>query len=218
MSRRAPSGGNDAAVSEVTARRLSVYLRGLQQLEGDGARTISSHDFARRFHLNSAQIRKDLAMFGEFGIRGVGYDVASLRRHIEALLGIDAEKRVILCGAGHLGQALAGYGGFNSGGFRVVALFDVDRAKVGTAVHGDLPILDAAALPAFLAREPIDIAVLAVPPESAQETTDALVEGGVQAILNFAPVRLKAPERVFVKNVDLKIQLETLSFYLRNSS
>lgn len=216
MSRRAPAGANDA-VSEVTARRLSIYLRGLQQLEADGVRTISSHDFARRFHLNSAQIRKDLAMFGEFGIRGVGYDVASLRRHIEALLGIDAEKRVILCGAGHLGQALAGYGGFNSGGFRVVALFDVDRAKVGTTVHGNVPILDAAALPAFLAREHIDIAVVAVPPASAQETTDALVEGGVQAVLNFAPVRLKAPERVFVKNVDLKIQLETLSFYLRNS-
>jgi redox-sensing transcriptional repressor len=216
MSRRAPAGSADA-VSEVTARRLSVYLRGLQQLEGDGVRTISSHDFARRFHLNSAQIRKDLAMFGEFGIRGVGYDVANLRRHIEALLGIDAEKRVILCGAGHLGQALAGYGGFNSGGFRVVALFDVDPAKIGTAVHGTLPVLDAGALPEFLARESIDIAVVAVPPESAQKTTDALVAGGVHAVLNFAPVRLKAPESVFVKNVDLKIQLETLSFYLRNS-
>jgi redox-sensing transcriptional repressor len=216
MSRRAPAGGNEA-VSEVTARRLSIYLRGLQQLEADGVRTVSSHDFARRFHLNSAQIRKDLAMFGEFGIRGVGYDVSSLRRHIEALLGIDAEKRVILCGAGHLGQALAGYGGFNSGGFRVVALFDVDRVKIGTTVHGNLPILDAGGLPEFLAGERIDIAVVAVPPESAQKTTDALVEGGVPAILNFAPVRLKAPERVFVKNVDLKIQLETLSFYLRNS-
>jgi len=209
--------GGSEAVSEVTARRLSIYLRGLQQLEGDGVRTVSSHDFARRFHLNSAQIRKDLAMFGEFGIRGVGYEVASLRRHIEALLGIDAEKRVILCGAGHLGQALAGYGGFNSGGFRVVALFDVDRAKVGTTVHGNLPILHADTLPEFLARERIDIAVVAVPPGSAQGTTDALAEGGVQAILNFAPVRLKAPEHVFVKNVDLKIQLETLSFYLRNS-
>ena len=215
MSRRPPAGTE--AVSEVTARRLSIYLRGLQQLEADGVRTISSHDFARRFHLNSAQIRKDLAMFGEFGIRGVGYEVASLRRHIEALLGIDAEKRVILCGAGHLGQALAGYGGFNSAGFRVVALFDVDPAKIGTTIHGDLPILDSAGLPDFLAREPVDIAVVAVPQESAQKTTDTLVAGGVRAVLNFAPVRLKAPGSVFVKNVDLKIQLETLSFYLRNA-
>ncbi len=215
MSRKAPAGNE--VVSEVTARRLSVYLRGLQQLEADGVRTVSSHDFARRFHLNSAQIRKDLATFGEFGIRGVGYEVSNLRRHIEALLGIDAEKRVILCGAGNLGQALAGYGGFNSGGFRVVALFDVDPAKIGTFVHGDLPVVDSARLGAFLAREPVDIAVVAVPPESAQKTTDVLVAGGVRAILNFAPVRLKAPESVFVKNVDLKIQLETLSFYLRNS-
>lgn len=214
MSRRLSPGD---AVSEVTARRLSVYLRGLQQLEADGVRTISSHDFARRFHLNSAQIRKDLATFGEFGIRGVGYDVATLRRHIVALLGIDSEKRVILCGAGHLGQALAGYGGFNSAGFRVVALFDVDPAKIGRTIHGNLPILDGAGLPAFLAGNKVDIAVVAVPPDAAQATTDALVAGGVRAILNFAPLRLKAPESVFVKNVDLKIHLETLSFYLRNA-
>ncbi len=215
MSRRLPAGTD--AVSEVTARRLSIYLRGLQQLEADGVRTISSHDFARRFHLNSAQIRKDLAMFGEFGIRGVGYEVSTLARHIAGLLGIDAEKRVVLCGAGHLGQALAGYGGFNSAGFRVVALFDVDPEKIGTSIRGGIPIRDAAGIAGFLAREPVDIAVVAVPAEAAQRTTDALVAAGVRAILNFAPVRLKAPESVFVKNVDLKIQLETLSFYLRNA-
>ena len=215
MSRRSPAGSEP--VSEAAARRLSIYLRGLQQLEADGLRTISSHDFARRFHLNSAQIRKDLAMFGEFGIRGVGYDVASLRNHLAALLGIDSEKNVILCGAGNLGQALAGYGGFNSAGFRVVALFDVDPAKIGTSLRGGLPVLESAAMPAFLAKTRIDIGVIAVPAESAQKTTDALVAGGVRAILNFAPVRLRALEKIFVKNVDLKIQLETLSFYLRNS-
>ncbi|HWC66397.1 MAG TPA: redox-sensing transcriptional repressor Rex [Thermoanaerobaculia bacterium] len=214
MIRRLPAA---ETVSEATARRLSVYLRGLQQLENDGVGTISSHDFANRFHLNSAQIRKDLATFGEFGIRGVGYDVGTLRRHVAALLGIDSEKRVILCGAGHLGQALAGYGGFNSAGFRVVALFDVDPAKIGTTVHGGLPILDGGGLPEFLGRERVDIAVVAVPPEAAQATTDALVAGGVRAILNFAPVRLRTPPGVFVKNVDLKINLETLSFYLRNA-
>ena len=204
-------------VSEVTARRLSLYLRGLQQLESDGVRTISSHDFARRFHLNSAQIRKDLAMFGGFGIRGVGYDVANLKARLVALLGIDAEKSVILCGAGHLGQALAGYGGFNSAGFRVVALFDVDPAKVGTQLKAGLPVYDGARLREFLSANPVDIGVIAVPADAAQATTDTLVDGGVRAILNFAPVRLKAPSHVFVKNVDLKMQLETLSFYLRNS-
>lgn len=214
MIRRLPAA---ETVSEATARRLSIYLRGLQQLESDGVGTISSHDFADRFHLNSAQIRKDLATFGEFGIRGVGYDVGALRRHVAALLGIDSEKRVILCGAGHLGQALAGYGGFNSAGFRVVALFDVDPAKIGTTVHGGLPILDGGGLPDFLGRERVDIACVAVPPEAAQATTDALVAGGVRAILNFAPVRLRTPPGVFIKNVDLKINLETLSFYLRNA-
>lgn len=215
MSRRPPAG-NDA-VSEVTARRLSLYLRGLQQLEADGVRTVSSHDFARRFHLNSAQIRKDLAMFGDFGIRGVGYDVASLKGHLADLLGIDAEKNVVLLGAGHLGQALAAYGGFNSAGFRVVALFDVDPAKIGIRLKDGLEIRDAAALPGFVAGNRVDIGVVAVPADAAQATADALASAGVRAILNFAPVRLKAPENVFVKNVDLKIQLETLSFYLRNS-
>jgi redox-sensing transcriptional repressor len=215
MSRR-PLAGVEA-VSEVTARRLSLYLRGLQQLEGDGVRTISSHDFARRFHLNSAQIRKDLATFGEFGIRGVGYDVSNLKNHLVALLGIDSEKSVILCGAGNLGHALAGYGGFNSAGFRVVALFDVDPAKIGTSLKGGLPILDSATMASFLAENRVDIGVVAVPAECAQKTTDGLVAGGVRAILNFAPVRLRAPGNVFVKNVDLKINLETLSFYLRNS-
>lgn len=215
MSRRPPAG-NDA-VSEVTARRLSLYLRGLQQLEADGVRTVSSHDFARRFHLNSAQIRKDLAMFGDFGIRGVGYDVAHLKERLAGLLGIDAEKSVVLCGAGHLGQALAAYGGFNSAGFRVVALFDVDRAKIGTRLKSGLEIRDAAELPAFVKGNRVDIGVVAVPADAAQTTADTLAAAGVRAILNFAPLRLKAPENVFVKNVDLKIQLETLSFYLRNS-
>jgi redox-sensing transcriptional repressor len=215
MSRRAPDGTE--IVSEVTARRLSIYLRGLQALESDGVRTISSHDFASRFHLNSAQIRKDLAMFGEFGIRGVGYDVTTLKNHLIQLLGIDSDKNVVLCGAGHLGQALAAYGGFNSGGFKIVALFDIDPAKVGTRLKTGVPILGADAISDFASRQRVDIGVIAVPAEAAQATTEALVAAKVRAILNFAPVQLKAPENVFLKNVDLKINLETLSFYLRNS-
>jgi redox-sensing transcriptional repressor len=215
MSRRAPAGTE--IVSEVTARRLSIYLRGLQALETDGVRTVSSHDFAKRFHLSSAQIRKDLAMFGEFGIRGVGYDVTTLKNHLVQLLGIDAEKNVILCGAGHLGQALAAYGGFNSGGFKIVALFDVDPAKIGTKLKTGVPILAAAAIAEFVRRHRVDIGVIAVPAEAAQATFEALLAAKVRAILNFAPVQLKAPQNVFLKNVDLKINLETLSFYLRNS-
>lgn len=215
MSRRAPAGSE--SVSEVTARRLSLYLRGLQALEADGVRTISSHDFAKRFHMNSAQIRKDLAMFGEFGIRGVGYNVAKLKSHLIQLLGIDSEKTVILCGAGHLGLALAAYGGFNSGGFKIVALFNVDPAKIGTRLKSGVPILAAASISDFASRHRVDIGVIAVPAEAASATIDALVAAKIRAILNFAPVQLKAPENVFLKNVDLKINLETLSFYLRNS-
>jgi redox-sensing transcriptional repressor len=216
MSRRPGAPAGDVA-SEVTARRLSIYLRGLQSLEADRVRTISSHDFARRFHLSSAQIRKDLATFGEFGIRGVGYDVSSLKSHLVQLLGIDADKNVVLCGAGHLGQALAAYGGFNSGGFRVVALFDVDPAKVGTRLKTGTPILAAEELSEYARRNRVEIGVIAVPADAAQHTADALIAAKVRAVLNFAPVQVKAPAPVFVKNVDLKIHLETLSFYLRNS-
>ncbi len=216
MSRRAGGSSGDVA-SEVTARRLSIYLRGLQALEADRVRTISSHDFAKRFHLSSAQIRKDLATFGEFGIRGVGYDVSSLKNHLISLLGIDEDKNVVLCGAGHLGQALAAYGGFNSGGFRVIALFDVDPAKIGTKLKTGMPILGAPELADFARKHGIDIGVIAVPADAAQATAEALVAAKVRAILNFAPVQVKAPDEIFVKNVDLKIHLETLSFYLRNS-
>ena len=215
MSRRPPAGAD--SVSEVTARRLSLYLRGLQALDSEGIRTVSSHDFAKRFHLNSAQIRKDLAMFGEFGIRGVGYDVAKLKAHLVQLLGIDSEKAVIVCGAGHLGLALAAYEGFNSGGFSIVALFDVDPAKVGTKLKSGIPILGANAIADFTSKHKVDIGVVAVPARAARATIEALAAANVRAILNFAPAQVETPPNVFLKNVDLKISLETLSFYLRNS-
>jgi len=215
MSRR-PTAGADS-VSEVAARRLSLYLRGLQALESEGTRTISSHDLAARFHLNSAQIRKDLALFGEFGIRGVGYDVEKLKSHLIQLLGIDSDKAVVLCGAGHLGLALAAYEGFNSGGFSIVALFDVDPAKIGTTLKSGIPILAADRIADFTSRRKVDIGVVAVPARAARSTIEALAAADVRAILNFAPVQVETPPNVFVKNVDLKISLETLSFYLRNS-
>ena len=212
MSRRLAAGPD--AVSELTARRLSIYLRGLQALESAGVSTISSHDFARRFHLNSAQIRKDLALFGEFGIRGVGYDVQGLKRQILGILGLDSRRDIILCGAGHLGQALAAYGGFNSGGFAVAALFDVDPVKIGTRLRTGAPILAASEIPRFAKSNRVEIGVIAVPAEAAQRTFDVLVAANIRAILNFAPVPLQGPPGVFLKNVDLKIHLETLSFFL----
>jgi redox-sensing transcriptional repressor len=203
-------------VSEVTANRLSLYLRCLSALESDGIRRISSQEFARRFQLNSDQIRKDLAHFGEFGIRGVGYEVGALRRHLVSILGLDRTHNVAIVGAGHLGQALADYGGFNSGGFRIVALFDRDPRRIGSRSRSGIPVLDVRTFAAALKERGIDVGAITVPPDAAQQVCDLMVQAGVRAVLNFAPVRLRAPRQVRIKNVDLKIHLETLAFYLTN--
>jgi redox-sensing transcriptional repressor len=202
-------------VSELTTDRLSVYLRCLQRLEEEGVATISSHALARRFHLNSAQIRKDLANFGELGIRGVGYEVATLKRHLIETLGLDRTRKIVIVGAGHLGMALAGYKGFQEPGFTIVAMFDTDPEVVGQSSRTGIPVLPADDLPRVLTQEAIDIGVLAVPPQAAQAAYDALAEGGVRAILNFAPAQIHQREDVRLRNVDLRIRLEALSFFLK---
>jgi redox-sensing transcriptional repressor len=202
------------SVSESTATRLSVYLRCLGLLESEGVPHVSSQTFARRFELNSAQIRKDLATFGEFGVRGVGYEVAALKRHVRSILGLDQTRRVAIVGAGHLGQALADYRGFRSGGFEIAALFDVDPKKIGTRTRTGVPIHDAARFSEAVARNRIEIGVITVPADAAAGVAERCFGAGLKAILNFAPVRLNAPPGVRLKNVDLKINLETLSFYI----
>lgn len=203
-------------VSELTTDRLSVYLRCLQQLEEEGVATISSHALARRFHLNSAQIRKDLANFGELGIRGVGYEVVRLKQHLIETLGLDRTRNVVIIGAGHLGMALAGYRGFQEPGFSIVAMFDSDPAVVGQHSRTGIPVLPSEELPRFLAEQNVDIGVIAVPAQAAQAAYDALAEGGVRAILNFAPAQLRQREDVRLRKVDLRIRLEALSFFLKS--
>jgi redox-sensing transcriptional repressor len=202
------------SVSEATAARLSVYVRCLATLEGEGIDHISSQELARRFHLNSAQIRKDLATFGEFGIRGVGYAIGALKRHLISILGLDRTRRVAIIGAGRLGSALADYGGFRSGGFRIVALFDNDRARIGSKSRAGVPVHDVRRLAEIVALEKIEIGVITVPASAASEVARKCWEAGLKAVLNFAPVRLDPPPDAFLKNVDLKINLETLSFYI----
>lgn len=202
------------SVSESTATRLSVYLRCLALLESEGVRHVSSEALARRFDLNSAQIRKDLAIFGEFGVRGVGYAVSTLRRHLRTILGLDQTRRVAIVGAGHLGQALADYGGFHSGGFQVAALFDKDPKKIGTTTRTGVPVRDVTFLPDVIAGEGIEIGVITVPAEEAIGVAARCFAAGLKAILNFAPVQLHAPADVRLKNIDLKMNLETLSFYI----
>ncbi|TAK13175.1 MAG: redox-sensing transcriptional repressor Rex [Acidobacteria bacterium] len=201
-------------VSELTAGRLSVYLRCLNALDAEGAKTVSSKALAEQFQLNAAQIRKDLAYFGEFGVRGVGYYVKELKRHLRQILGVDRSVRVAIVGAGNLGLALADYPGFRQEGFAIVALFDSEKNKIGHRSKGGVRIFDVADLRKMVKKEHIDIAVLAVPARAAQSVAAQIVAAGVRAILNFSPGALKVPPQVKLKNMDLTVSLESLSFFL----
>jgi redox-sensing transcriptional repressor len=204
-------------IPEMTVRRLSVYTRCLQQLEEDGVKTVSSQELAERFNFNSAQVRKDLAYFGEFGVRGIGYYVAGLKAELQKILGLDREWPVALVGLGNLGAALFHYKGFSKQGFRIVAIFDDDPAKAGTTEEG-IPIMPMRDLPRETKARNLQIAIVAVPAESAQAVTEKLTAAGIKAILNFAPGRIRAVKDVRLKNVDLSIELESLSFYLAQGS
>ena len=205
---------NKTQVSELTTNRLSVYLRCLNALEDAGVKTISSQALAEQFHLNAAQIRKDLAYFGEFGVRGVGYYVRDLKRHLRKILGLDRKLRVAIIGAGNLGLALADYPGFRQEGFEIAALFDNLSAKVGQQSRSGVPIYDIHDLRKISRRDNIRIAVIAVPTESAQHVLNLVVASGIKAILNFSPGTLEIPDHVKLKSVDLTVSLESLSFYL----
>ena len=201
-------------ISESTTTRLSIYLRCLSALEKAGVTRISSQELASRFQLNSSLIRKDLAYFGEFGVRGVGYNVRDLRAHIVQVLGLDRELRVLIIGAGNLGQALSAYRGFNTEGCRIVALADTDPAKVGTIAKGGIPIVHVDEIERVIREEHVNIAVLAVPAGVAQPVLDRLIRAGIRGVLNFVPEQLRTPEHVFLRDVDLKIQIEGLAFHL----
>jgi redox-sensing transcriptional repressor len=209
-----PSRTASDTISELTTNRLSVYLRCLNTLDAAGVRTVSSRALAEQFHLNAAQIRKDLAYFGEFGVRGVGYYIRELRRHLRQILGIDKAVRVAIMGAGNLGLALADYPGFRDEGFEIAALFDTMRDKVGRSSRSGVAIYDVRELRAVTRREHITIAVIAVPAEAAQAVVDAVVAAGIKAVLNFSPGALQVPPDVKLKSVDLTVSLESLSFFL----
>jgi redox-sensing transcriptional repressor len=216
--REAANGGGRGesidAVSELTTNRLSVYLRCVNTLDAEGTRTVSSQGLAERFHLNAAQIRKDLAHFGEFGVRGVGYYVAELRQHLRQILGVDQRVPVAIMGAGNLGMALADYGGFRGEGFEIAALFDTSRDKVGGRSKAGVPIHDIRHFRRIVRRDGIRVAVIAVPASAAQAVVDTVVAAGIKAVLNFSAGTLKVPRGVKLKSVDLTVSLESLSFFL----
>jgi redox-sensing transcriptional repressor len=200
-------------ISELTTNRLSVYLRCLNELAAQGAKTVSSDGLAKKFHLNSAQIRKDLAYFGEFGVRGVGYYIDDLRKHLTKILGLDKRHCVGIIGAGRLGTALADYYGFAQSNFTVAALFDADAGKIGQKV-GSVEIFDIENFAEIVRKYKIDVAVIAVPAEYAQEVLEQVTAAGIKAVMNFAPIPLRAHGDVKIKNVDLTISLESLSYFL----
>ncbi len=202
-------------IAESTVRRLSLYLRFLEEFEEQGTETVSSEALAARGGTTSAQVRKDLSFFGSFGKRGLGYAVPELVLKLRGILGLGRTYRVAMIGAGKIGSALVQYRGFLQRGFEIVAIFDADPSKVGRAWNG-LTIRDVKEMDEQLRRQPVDIAVIVTPADVAQSVTDRAVALGVKAILNFAPVQLTVPDDVVVKTVNLALELETLSYALTN--
>jgi len=200
-------------ISESTVRRLSHYFRVLEEVRAEGKRMISSYRLAEREGITSAQVRKDLSYFGSFGRRGLGYNVDHLRNEIQAILGLDHRWKVAMIGAGNVGSALLAYRGFQEQGFDVVAVFDSDPSRIGKNVGG-LVVHDVAVLPDIVRSHGIDLGVIATPLRAAQEVADALAASGVHGILNFAPRKLFVPSHVTVRNVDMTMEFESLSFAL----
>lgn len=222
---------NTSNISEFTIYRLSVYKRCLEELERENIKTISSKDFAARFGLNSAQVRKDLAYFGEFGIRGMGYPVKTLKEQILSILGLAESSRgektwkTILIGAGRQGTALLKYQDFSRYGFELFAAFDINLESSEYVLQQQAELLDVTIplypieeLEQVIAENPTDMAILAIPEEYAQEITQRLVNAGIHAILNFVPVQLLVPPEVKVRTIDIVAELQCLTYHLHNEA
>jgi redox-sensing transcriptional repressor len=202
-------------IAESTVRRLSIYLRFLEEFENRGSTTVSSEELARRGGTTSAQVRKDLSFFGSFGKRGLGYSVPELSTALREILGLGREWQVVIIGAGKIGAALAQYRGFRQRGFNILAVYDSSPEKIGRTLEG-IEIRDIDRFEQDVARDRPDIAVIAIPAEGAQEVLDRIVRTGIKAVLNFAPVQLHGPADVTVKAVNMAMELEGLSFALTN--
>jgi redox-sensing transcriptional repressor len=202
-------------IADSTVRRLSLYLRFLEEFETAGLTTVSSGELAARGGTTSAQVRKDLSFFGSFGKRGLGYQVAELTQRMRRILGLERDWRVIIVGVGKIGAALAQYEGFRQRGFRVVGLYDADPDKIGREIH-NLPVHAISALGEDNRISPVDIAVLAVPAVAAQRVVDEVVAAGILGIMSFAPIQLHVPPEVTINTVNMAMELERLSYALSN--
>jgi redox-sensing transcriptional repressor len=200
-------------VPDIVISRLPIYLRALARMVMEGHAITSSHELGQRLGISSAQIRKDLSHFGEFGKQGTGYNIEDLIGHLRRILKVDREWEVALVGAGDLGRALARYNGFLNRGFQITLIFDNDPAKIGTTLNG-FEVLDAATMGGVIKQRHITLAMIAVPAEAAQSAADELVKAGVQGILNYAPINLAVPEHVRVQYIDPVVHLQRMTFYV----
>lgn len=206
-----------SCVSEVIARRLTLYLRCFIQLKEEGYEYVSSKELAERFNLNSDLIRKDFSYFGTFGKRGVGYNVDEIIERIKIILGLNQVYKVAIAGAGNLGKALADYPRFNEGAFKVVALFDSNARKVGRKYgNNEIPIYHVRELASKVRELEVDMGIIAVPAKAAQQVADEFVKAGVKGIMNFAPARVSLPQNVKSVCADFRAQLEMLAYYVSN--
>ena len=194
--------------------RLSIYQRCLERLRDNGVETVSSNSLAKAAGVKSAQLRKDLAHFGQFGTRGLGYSVDALIEVITGVLGTSGLLQVILVGVGNLGSALLRYSGFNREGFEISAAFESDPKRLN-AVNAKIPVMDVSLMTKYVIDNEVKIAIMAVPAETAQEVANSLVNAGVQAFLNFSSTVLKTPDNVIVNSVDLALELEHLSYFVK---
>ncbi len=202
-------------IPDIVIGRLPLYLRALTRLQQEGRDVTSSHELGKRLGISSAQIRKDLAHFGGFGKQGTGYQIEFLTQKLEQVLQVNREWRVAVVGAGNLGSAISHYRGFTDRGFRIAWLFDADPSKVGEQIGG-FPVRHINDLQPVIRDNNVLIAMVAVPAEHAQEVTDILVECGVRAILNYAPINLRVPENVMVQHIDPVVHLQHMTYYLRD--
>jgi redox-sensing transcriptional repressor len=202
-------------ISDSTIHRLSIYYRALLALEKEGYETISSKELAKREKLTPAQVRKDLSFFGSFGTRGLGYPVKQLMQQISEILGINRIWNVALIGVGNIGSALVSYKEFAKQGFIIKLIFDNDQRKIGSN-HKGITVSDTADMRKLLRENDISMIILTVPASAAQKVCDEVVASGVKAILNFAPVNLRVPDDVLLRNENMAIELEHLSFSLSN--
>lgn len=202
-------------ISEAVVRRLPIYLRFLNELSRMNVTTVSSQDLGNKLNLNPAQIRKDLAYFGEFGKKGIGYDVAYLIEKIRQILKLDREIQVALVGAGNLGRALSNYNAYLKDNMRIVAIFDAMPQKVGEKLN-NLTVLPMDELVSVVKEKQIRIGIITVPASEAQNVANRFVEAGIEAILNFAPVVIRVPEHVRVHHADFTTDLQSLAYYLEN--